>query len=171
MTDRKDKVYVGTHTRYPIWLMGITCGYLMHTLRTRAGTDDKIPRLRPVRIPRYVVVLCWISSLVLICSIVFGPYETIQPGYKGTAEAAAAYDAFSKLGWGMALSWIVFACHFGYGGFINDFLSHPVWQIPSRLSFSMYLAHFIVQMIQFGNVKHSVYFSFFDVVSKIVPLY
>ncbi|KAL5292396.1 hypothetical protein ACFFRR_011293 [Megaselia abdita] len=152
VSDRKDKVYVATHTRYPIWLMGITCGYFMHTLRTKE-----------LRIPRYVVVLCWISSLVLIFTIVFGPYETIQPGYKGKAESAAAYDAFGKLGWGLALSWIVFACHFGYGGFINDFLSHPVWQIPSRLSFSMYLAHFPVQMIVFGNLKHSVYISVFDV--------
>ncbi len=33
-----------------------------------------------------------------------------------SAAANASYNAFHRLAWGVALAWLIFACHNGYGG-------------------------------------------------------
>lgn len=153
-TDRMAKTYVGTHTRYTVWLMGIAFGYILTRFKNKE-----------VMIPMFYNLLAWSAALTIVFSVIFGPYNSQQPGYESSAAEAATYDAFSRVGWGVALSWIIFACHHGYGGVINDFLSHPVWQIISKLSFCMYMTHFTVQVIIYGNFQTSLYFSNFDAVS------
>lgn len=152
--NRESKTYFDTHTRYTIWLMGIAFGYVLTQFRNR-----------DVRIPSFFHLFAWSAAIAVILAVVFGPYNSQQPGYESTAVEAATYDAFSRVGWGLALSWVIFACHHGYGGVVNDFLSHPVWQIISKLSFCMYMSHLMVQFVIFGNVQTSLYFSNFEIVS------
>lgn len=152
--DRMKKIYYVTHTRYTIWLMGIAFGYFLTQFKNKE-----------VKIPRIYNILAWAASLSVVFSVIFGPYESQQPGYESTVFEAATYDAFTRVAWGFALSWIIFACHHGYGGVINEFLSNPVWQVMSKLSFCMYMTHFSIQIIIFGNFQNSLYFSNFDAVS------
>ena len=37
-------------------------------------------------------------------------------GTDGSAAEAVAYDSLVRIGWPLALSWVVFACEKGYGG-------------------------------------------------------
>lgn len=151
---RSQKTYLVTHTRYTIWLMGIIFGYILTQFKNKQ-----------VKIPTMYNLLGWSVAIATIFSVVFGPYNSLQKGYESTALEAATYDQFSRVGWGIALSWVIFACHHGYGGVINDFLSHPAWQIISKLSFCMYMVHFLVQITIYGNTQTSLYFSDFDSVS------
>ncbi|KAL5292654.1 hypothetical protein ACFFRR_011434 [Megaselia abdita] len=153
--DRSNKTYVVTHTRYTIWLMGVAFGYILTQFKNKE-----------VRIPFLYNMLGWSAAIATVFSVVFGPYNSQQVGYVSTAAEAATYDVFSRVGWGLALSWIIFACHHGYGGVINDFLSHPVWQVISKLSFCMYMSHFLVQIVIYGNVQTSLYFSDFESMGK-----
>ncbi|KAL5292653.1 hypothetical protein ACFFRR_011433 [Megaselia abdita] len=154
-SDRMAKTYYVTHTRYTIWLMGILFGYILTQFKNKE-----------VKIPLVYNLIAWAATFTVIFSVVFGPYNSQQVGYESSAAEAASYDAFTRVAWGVALSWIIFACHHGYGGIINGFLSNPIWQVMSRLSFCMYMTHFTMQVIIYGNFQTSVYFSNFDAMGK-----
>ena len=53
----------------------------------------------------------------------------------------AVFFSLTKLAWALALAWIIFACHYGYGGVINDILSGKAYIPLTRISFSAYLIH------------------------------
>lgn len=59
-------------------------------------------------------------------AIVFGMknYNTLAPDAQPEYEAAVSilYGGLQRLAWGLAIAWLVFACHMGYGGMS---LRHP----------------------------------------------
>ncbi|XP_055844708.1 nose resistant to fluoxetine protein 6-like [Episyrphus balteatus] len=146
--DRVQKIYFPTHTRYSVWIVGICFGFFLHLNRQRS--------LRPPMIMR---LLGWIICFGTLISIVFAPYFTISSDHSASVGHAAAYEGLKRVAWSLALAWIVFACHFGFGGLINSILSHPIWQPLGRLNYCMYLVHMAVQTINFGTVRTDAYFS------------
>lgn len=78
------------------------------------------------------------------------------------------YAALSRVGWGLALSWIILACVRGIGGAINWFLSLPQWQPISRLSYSIYLVHYPIQVIMYASTRTPAYFNEINTVSMII---
>lgn len=53
----------------------------------------------------------------------------------------ALFIGFVRILWGIAIAWIVFACHSGIGGFVNEFLSCRLWKPVGRIGYSLYLVH------------------------------
>ncbi|XP_055914238.1 nose resistant to fluoxetine protein 6-like [Eupeodes corollae] len=145
---RTSKVYFPTHIRFPPWLIGIVLGYFMHLNRNKI-----------IRIPVKLQLLGWVISLGTLLAIVFGPYFSMKSSYTVTAFHAAAYEGFKRVSWSIALAWIVFACHFGYGGKVNSILSHPCWQPLGRLTYCLYLVHVAVLTFNFGISRTDVFFS------------
>lgn len=123
-------------------------------------------RDKTVRIPWYTQLIGWIATAGILYGVVLAPFTTIH-GYKMATStfSGAAYESFSKIGWGFMMSWVVFACYHGYGGVVNSFLSNPLWQPFARLSFTMYLSHMLVMSVIDGNAQTSSYFSDFQSVS------
>ena len=52
-----------------------------------------------------------------------------------------AYVGLSKLGWSLALGWVILACVKNAGGPINSFLSWGFFTPLARLSYCIYLIH------------------------------
>ena len=52
-----------------------------------------------------------------------------------------AYFSLSKVSYSLAISWVIFACHYGYGGVINRFLSAHFFIPLARISYVAYLIH------------------------------
>ncbi|XP_055913922.1 nose resistant to fluoxetine protein 6-like [Eupeodes corollae] len=140
--------YKPTHARYSVWLVGIGFGYFMHKNRSKS-----------IRLSRPIQVLGWCACFAVIGAIMYGPYPTIHADQGATILQAALYEPFRRIGWGVMLAWVVFACHFGFGGLINSFLSHEMWQPIARLTYSMYLVHLNIQVVNYGLTKTNVYFS------------
>lgn len=148
--------YKYTHTRYSIWLIGMSFGYLLFK------SKDEV-----VRIPWYFQILGWMATAGTIFGIVISPVYSSSYvwGSTGYQFEGATFESFSKIGWGLMLSWVVYCCYHGYGGVVNSFLSNPIWQPLSRLSFVMYISHLTVMRIIYGNTKTETYFSNFEIVS------
>ncbi|XP_055913781.1 nose resistant to fluoxetine protein 6-like [Eupeodes corollae] len=146
--ERTRRVYFPTHTRYSVWLVGICLGYFMHLNRQKS--------MRP---PMVFRMIGWIICFTTLLSIIFGPYFTISSSESASVFHAASYESLKRVSWSIALAWIVFACHFGFGGIVNSILSHPIWQPLGRLNYCMYLVHITVQTINFGTVRTDAYFS------------
>ncbi|XP_055915470.1 nose resistant to fluoxetine protein 6-like [Eupeodes corollae] len=140
--------YIPTHARCPPWIVGLGFGYFMHVNRNNT-----------IQIPKKYQILGWIMSFSILLAIVFGPYFTISANGDGTVLEAASYEAWKRVSWAVALAWIVFACHFGFGGVIDAFLSHPFWQPLGRLTFALYLIHMTVVRANFGMIRTELHYS------------
>jgi len=77
------------------------------------------------------------------------------------------YYTLTRVAWPLAICWIIFACIQGYGGLANSFLSSPLWQPFSRLSYSMYIWHMFVQEMNSRSVRTNTYFSSYSMVGYI----
>lgn len=114
------------------------------------------------------VCIGWVTCFVTIGGIIFGPIDIANPVKEENVIGSALYSAICRPLWGVAIGWIIFACHRGYGGFINLFLSHAYWLPLARLSFVMYLNGAITQYITWLNLRSPNYFN--DFVNVIITI-
>lgn len=133
--DENYDIYIAPYCRMGSYLVGVLTGYVLY--RTKDQT---------VRIPRAVVVLAWAVSIVLGVLVVYGLKDYyLEKGMN--IHLSAVYTAFSRIAWSMAVGWVIFSCHNGYGGFINSFLSWTIWIPLARLTYVVYLIHMILLFI------------------------
>ena len=142
--------YFPPYARMCAWLFGIMTAYILHNTK-----DFKII------IPKHLNALLWFLTISTVFSIILGMYSFQDDDHWHSQFMNSFYLAIGHLGWSMALSWIIFACHHGYGGFINHFLSLSVWKIISRFGLSIYLTHILAQLAIFGSQKQPAYFNEF----------
>ncbi|XP_055913312.1 nose resistant to fluoxetine protein 6-like [Eupeodes corollae] len=143
--------YIPMHTRCSPWLVGFGLGYFMH-----------VNRQREFRLHKMLQLLGWVVCFLIMISTVFGPYFSLNAHGKGTVIETALYDAWKRPVWALALAWITFACHYGFGGFLDVFLSHPFWQPFARLTYAMYLTHAMVIRFNASLSRLPGYFSTYD---------
>ncbi|EDW56172.1 GM22968 [Drosophila sechellia] len=149
------KIYFSTHTRASPYLIGILFGYFLHVNRGKSF------KLSPI-----AVVLGWLTSLALLFSCLYAVY-----GYALDAEIPpileeAFYLTFTRIAWPLGLCWVVFACMHGYGGLANSFLSSPLWQPLSKLSYSAYIFHMFMESLNAGITRTNTYFSDYQVMLR-----
>ncbi|XP_063992297.1 nose resistant to fluoxetine protein 6-like [Diachasmimorpha longicaudata] len=138
--------YVATHTRAGPWLMGVLMGYKLAVMKNQ-------------RLNKKIVTLGWISA---ICAFAFGffSYRIFQEdGYQYTLYWEIFYAGFARHIWAYGVCWLIFASILGYGGIIAKFLSLPVFMPLGRISYCIYLVHFITQYMRISAVRIPVYFS------------
>ncbi|KAH8235404.1 hypothetical protein KR038_007025, partial [Drosophila bunnanda] len=147
------KIYSATHIHAAPWLVGSLFGYFMHLVR---GKKFLLNRLG--------VWTGWLLCLAMIFTSLFAmfPYAKLL-GPSPTVLEGALYYTLTRIGWPLALCWVVFACVQGYGGLANSFLSSPLWQPLSRLSYSAYVWHIFIQEVNHRRVRSNTYFSDYDV--------
>eukprot|EP00057_Strongylocentrotus_purpuratus_P004135 XP_003728102.1 PREDICTED: nose resistant to fluoxetine protein 6 [Strongylocentrotus purpuratus] len=131
------------------YLVGFAMGYFLHTLKNKT-----VPRLHTI-----AVLLGWMTAFAIGMSIVYGLYGVFNhPGLEIVPPDKATnvvYGCLKSLAWTLALSWVVFSCHHGYGGVINRFLSWSLWIPLSRLTFCAYLLHPAVIYLYTGTISMS----------------
>ncbi|XP_017128893.1 nose resistant to fluoxetine protein 6 [Drosophila elegans] len=143
------EIYNSTHTHATPWLVGFLFGYYQH-----------INKGKKVRLSRSAVCWGWILCLAMIFTSIFALYPASQwsaPALSTVAESS--YYTLTRVGWSMALCWVIFACMHGYGGLANSFLSSPLWQPLSRLSYSVYIWHMFCQELNVRSTRTNSYFS------------
>lgn len=112
-----------------------------------------------------LVLSGWICSAALIYAVVFGPFRLQQLTAPVEVVEDGIYKALGPLAWAIGVSWVIYACHFGYGGLVNSFLSFPIWQPCARLTYAIYLSHFVIQTVIAASTRTPVYFNTTTLVS------
>lgn len=149
--EKEAQIYTVTHGRIDSWIMGIIVGFILYKLQGIV-----------VSIPKRIVYLGWSFSILLLLTVILSQYPLQQENFEDNPLIADAfYDAFKRIAWCLALTWIIIACQLNYGGIINRFLSLPVWLPISKLSFCIYLIHLPIQLIYLGSIRSPQYFSNF----------
>ncbi|CCD73283.1 Nose resistant-to-fluoxetine protein N-terminal domain-containing protein [Caenorhabditis elegans] len=152
----KDPLYDPSKRRYAAWnyhnplircqiyIMGMVLGYFMR----------RIPK---ININPWVDRIMWclsLGSMIFVIVIM----EDYTSGHLWSPLQTALYSCFSRVVWGLALSWIVISTYYRKG-LINKFMSLPVWTPLARLSFCAYLVHLMVAAYFFGRNHSELYFS------------
>lgn len=129
--------YLATYSRAAPWLLGVMLGYLLQ--------EVKRGRSRIVMNKMCVLVL-WIASIAILATCVLLEYEVFI-----TNEASLLGNAFNNAlqrpAWAVCVGWVIYACHFGYGGVVNWFLSCATFKVLSRLTYTAYISHVLIQTI------------------------
>lgn len=91
------------------------------------------------------VAIFWVLSVAIILALAVGPYHLydINIGDTESVWSGAFYTTFSRPAWALVIFWIIIACHNGYGGFVNRFLSWTIWAPFARVSYSLYIMQYI----------------------------
>ncbi|XP_071491470.1 nose resistant to fluoxetine protein 6-like [Diadema antillarum] len=147
----ENEIYVKPYCRIAPYLVGMAMGYLLHNYK------DKTVKIHPI-----LAATGWAVATAVAMALVYGLYGDYH-GHPIPVVGRAAYMSLSKFAWGVCLSWVVFACRFGYAGWVNDFLSWELWIPMSRLTYSAYLLHPIILNIYSFNMINPYYFSYFTV--------
>lgn len=66
---------------------------------------------------KWINAFCWILSIVLGYTLVYGPYKTYKdPPTFLTGGEEMMYGVFFRIIWSMCIAWIIYACHNNIGG-------------------------------------------------------
>ncbi|EFO99875.1 hypothetical protein CRE_18777 [Caenorhabditis remanei] len=155
-----DIAYSKPWIRCPPYLVGILTGYLLATYGNRK-----------IRLNWALSVGGWIVAFVIAGGCLFSTYDYDKGAHWSTFTRATFYN-FHRLGWGVFVCWVVGANHMGWGGPINNFMSHPIWQPFGRLSYCAYIVHWMVLFYYLnvgGVVVH--YSSAWEVVSGTIKIF
>jgi peptidoglycan/LPS O-acetylase OafA/YrhL len=91
---------------------------------------------------KFVVAFGWFMSTCLALLAVFGGFTNhAKDARRMETVEYAFFFALSRFTWSLSMAWIIFACHYGYGGVINSFLSVKSFVPLTRLSYCAYLIH------------------------------
>ncbi|EDX08544.1 GD24954 [Drosophila simulans] len=154
--EESQRLYTSTHYHCTPWLIGFMFGYFLY-----------LNQGKKFRLNWLAVWSGWILCLAMIFTSIFAIY----PAAKWTTPAPssleeASYYTFTRLGWSLAICWVIFACMQGYGGLANSFLSSPLWQPLSRLSYSVYIWHVFMQELNARRTRTNAYYSDYNMMLK-----
>ncbi|KAJ3644146.1 hypothetical protein Zmor_026818 [Zophobas morio] len=148
LTDFMKYYYMPTHTRMVPYLFGIMLGYAIYSLKT----NKRKPHLN------MIVVSCgWILSLALMATCLYAG-QTLQTTEYNRLENSF-FIALMRPAWAIAICWVIFTCVMEYGGPINTFLSCSLFQISSRLCYSIYIVHYSFIFMTNFSTRSPLHFS------------
>jgi peptidoglycan/LPS O-acetylase OafA/YrhL len=136
-------IYEKPWARIQPYIIGLALGYVLFR-------GIRLPFNRKVNSLLYLIV--WVAAAALLALPVYGLYPQAHGHIASTAENTI-YATLSRCSWGLGLALLVFACHNGYGGLINTFLSMKIWTPLSRMTFNAYLVHPVVLTVVYGQMQ------------------
>lgn len=116
-----------------------------------------INHFRDRKIPMFVIILGWLTTFGILLMPMY-----IDLIYKSKFLPVAVvlfHETIKGPIWGLAICWIIWACHSGYGSILNDVLSAKVFIVLNRLVLAMYLVHEPVMLYYFKTMRQFRYFS------------
>ena len=145
-------LYVKPWHRVTPYVVGLILGYILYRFRLPSTK-------RYVNYPVFLVM--WILSGIFLMSTLYGLYFQWH-GHVPTTAENIIYITFSRFTWSLGLALLVFSCHYGYGGPINQFLSMKFWIPLSRISYNAYLTHPLILTIFFGSERKVINYQDFN---------
>ncbi|XP_071103106.1 O-acyltransferase like protein-like isoform X1 [Haliotis cracherodii] len=141
-------VYAKPYCRVGVFAIGMMLGYILNKVGRR------------VYLRKLLLLLGWLTSMCTMTFVVYVTYlENRVGGSRWTAPQTALYEALARPAWGLAVSWVIFSCSIGQGGYIGKFLSWNFFLPLCRITFGIYLIHPLVIVVVLGATRNLVFLS------------
>ncbi|XP_013136821.1 PREDICTED: nose resistant to fluoxetine protein 6-like [Papilio polytes] len=148
LLDYFELYYFHIISRITSFLVGMVFGYILH-----------IWRGKKVVIYKRTVLTLWATSFGIMLGTVYILYRVKQQTWNHVYVDATINTLMRPL-WSAAVGWLVLACAHGYGGPIDWFLSLPMWQLPGRMCYGLYLFHYPIIFVVNDVSVSPQYFTF-----------
>ncbi|XP_044763413.1 nose resistant to fluoxetine protein 6-like [Coccinella septempunctata] len=155
-----DNYYFVTHARFAPYFIGMIAGYYVYVAK-KGPKELKLQK-------RYLIPL-WILTLVGIIGCIFDGYKLIRNTDNQWTDGI--YMGFNRSAWSISISLLIFLCSTNNGGPIQTFLSLPLFQVVSKLTYSMYLVHYIVILCVNAASRTELHFSNFTITTYFITYF
>ncbi|XP_077544499.1 nose resistant to fluoxetine protein 6-like [Haemaphysalis longicornis] len=95
------------------------------------------------RLSRLFQGAAWTLATVVALAALLG-VRTWTVGRLPERLESAFYAALHRVCWGLGVSWVMYACATGRGGYVTKILAWPIMYPLGRLSFAVYLVHIVL---------------------------
>ncbi|XP_017789113.1 PREDICTED: nose resistant to fluoxetine protein 6-like, partial [Habropoda laboriosa] len=136
------EIYTKVYSRYGSYIIGMALGYLLYKSRSR------VLKIRPM-----YVIFGWLVAVVSGFFIFICPRWMYFDDRAYDRLEASFYAGLHRQIFALSISWIIFCCARGYGGFVSQFLSWKGWVPFSKLTYSAYLCHYVFLLTEVGSVR------------------
>ncbi|XP_033226510.1 nose resistant to fluoxetine protein 6-like [Belonocnema kinseyi] len=140
--------YTVSHTRASSWLIGIYLGYIIHS--------------NPAKLSKTSVFYGWLGAIGCFIFCIMGQRVCLEESYKYNLTFETTFAMFSRPMWAIGVAWVVFASIYGYGGYVTEIMSLPIFLPLSRISFCIYIVHATLQIAKVNTTRTADYFSEFQ---------
>ncbi|KAF2359678.1 hypothetical protein FHG87_009570 [Trinorchestia longiramus] len=112
---------------------------------------------------KVVAAVGWMVVIATALSIVFGIVERnyfhFGPTHTYNNTERFFYSSFTSTAWAVCISWIIIMTYAGSGngGPVGSILSHPLWVLPSRFTYSVYVICYPLQLMIYYSI-HRLFF-------------
>ncbi|XP_046418606.1 nose resistant to fluoxetine protein 6-like isoform X5 [Neodiprion fabricii] len=137
--------YIPTYNRASAYFFGMFLGYDVATKKRQ--------------LTKVNVWINWAATSVLLLFCMCATHFNYNNAFAYNRVLEVVLALTLRPCWSVAIAWIIYACTHGYGGPINSFLSMPFFRPLSRLSFSTYLLHALIQSKRSAVAQTPVVFS------------
>ncbi|XP_059481793.1 nose resistant to fluoxetine protein 6-like [Neocloeon triangulifer] len=137
-------VHIATQHRMAPYVVGLGLGYVLFNYKT-------------VKLNFLTVILGWMLCLSTLYAVVYGAFNLIQYNHKYDPVESALYASLHRVSWALAVGWLIFACNRGFGGWITKIMSMGVFQLFSKISYCIYLSHYVILMIGAARIKSPIF--------------
>ncbi|XP_075234133.1 nose resistant to fluoxetine protein 6-like [Lycorma delicatula] len=139
-------IYIKTHNRAGPYIVGILAGYLYYILKNK---NFKFSVFQVV----YGSIICTVVSLLsLLIAWIF-----YIPGREYSGMESALYASLHRITWSACMSWIIIAGGVTGYGIFDPILRMEILIPLSRLTYSAFLIHGIVQLYSVATIRVSEY--------------
>ncbi|KAJ8922562.1 hypothetical protein NQ315_007592 [Exocentrus adspersus] len=145
-----------THSRLINYFTGVMLGVFM-----RSTIDKSFLYMVNEENRRVINFITWPIILVSMLAIVLGKQAVDMTS---NYVAISVFYSLMRPAWCIGLSWIVYSCHYGHGGFVNWILSRPMFQVIGRLTYCTFLLHVLVISYYQGTSRTRWYFSDYNAI-------
>ncbi|XP_046662711.1 O-acyltransferase like protein-like [Homalodisca vitripennis] len=147
--------YYGFHYRLPSFCMGLGLGYFLFHVKYEKHSFVFTKKFW---------CLGWVSSVVSLSVFVVATVIVSNPNHKFSPWMDPLYQGFQRPVFCAGLSWIIFASFLGYGGLLNQFLSWPGFRPLGKLTYGVFLLHFVAIFKQSLSIQDPMIFSLTELV-------
>ncbi|XP_075974091.1 uncharacterized protein LOC142975240 [Anticarsia gemmatalis] len=121
--------YVNTLTRAAPFFVGMIFGYFV--------------RVTKIKLTGISVAIFWMCFFALTTFLIYFNYPIHQSDWDNQTMSNV-FNSLFRTFWSFAIGSMIYACINGFAGPINWFLSLQVWKLHSRISYAMYLYHYML---------------------------
>ncbi|XP_022165577.1 nose resistant to fluoxetine protein 6-like isoform X2 [Myzus persicae] len=141
-TEHFQKIYIKSHHRITTYLVGLAAAFIYLQIK-----QSKIKFSVKNRTIGFMICLL----LHIICYIVTG--YLYLPGLTYNPWNHIIYFTFQRIIYSLTISYLLVVSSLSNFGFISSFIECKLFTVISRLSYVLYLTHFIVQLQSIGEIR------------------
>ncbi|XP_076352848.1 nose resistant to fluoxetine protein 6-like [Tachypleus tridentatus] len=131
------RIYFQPYTHLGAYCVGVTLGCI-------------ISKKQKIRLSALQQAIGWMLTATGLLLVLYGTYNWNR-GYESTHTSVILYAATHRTVWALAIAWLTMTCVYGYGGFLNTFLSWKFLMLLDRVTFAAYLLHPLVQQVYYSR--------------------